>query len=117
MAEVKQHKDELIRILKLRNYRPKYPESEVTDKELAEIVTRVYSEGYILLWSTVLQDLIAFYKNETFKAKIPAGFVPYRLSELFELFGSKKHLSVSKLRLIHEAKKQGAKVESDKPRV
>lgn len=117
LAEVKQHKAELIKILKLRHYQPKYPESEVTDKELAEIVARVYSEGYILLWSIALEDLVAFYRNDTFRANIPAGFVPYSLSELIELFGGKKHPSVSKLKIIHEAKKQGAKVESDKPRV
>ena len=117
MAEVKQRKNELIKILKLRDYQPKYLEPEATDKELAEIVARVYSEGYILLWSTVLEDLVAFYKNATFKAKIPAGFIPYSLTELIELFGGKKHPSASKLRLIHAAKKEGARVESDKPRV
>jgi len=65
MAEVKQRKNELIKILKLRDYQPKYLEPEATDKELAEIMARVYSEGYILLWSTVLEDLVAFYKNAT----------------------------------------------------
>ena len=107
LAEVKMNKQELIRILKLKGYRPKYPEPRATDRELAEIVARVYSDGYVLLWSNILNDLIAFYRDEADRAGIPPGFVPYGLPELTELSGSKKRHSLDKLRLVHEAKKAG----------
>lgn len=120
LAEIKEHKPELLRILKLRGYQPKYAEPEATNKELAEIAARVYQTGYVLLWSNTLDDLVAFYKCDSDKAKIPPGFVPYSLQELVELFGGKKPLPIGKLRLIHAAKAQGAKVQpaypkSDKP--
>jgi hypothetical protein len=113
LEEVKAHKPELVKILKLEGYRAKYPEPRATERELAEIVARVYHEGYVLLWSTVLQDLVAFYRDEADKVGIPPGFVAYSLPELTELFGDKKRTSLDRLRLIHEAKKSGgAKVTS-----
>jgi hypothetical protein len=54
----------------------------VRARELQEIARRVMEEGYVLLWSTVLEDSVAFYKNETDRDRIPAGFVPYSDSEL-----------------------------------
>lgn len=116
LAEIKEHKPELLRILKLRGYQSKYSEPEATDKELAEITARVYQTGYVLLWSNTLDDLIAFYKSDSDKAKIPPGFVAYSLQELVELFGGKKPLPMGKLRLIHAAKAQGAKVQSVYPK-
>lgn len=110
LEEVKAHKPELVKILKLKSYRLKYNESQVTDKELAEIVARVYDKGYILLWSTLLQDLVAFYRDEADKASIPPGFVPYSLRELTELFREGNKHSAQELRLIHEAKKRGAHI-------
>ena len=89
-------------------YRLKYPDAQATREELEEIVERVHGEGYVLLWSTVLQDLIAFYRDDEAKSKIPTGFVPYSEAELEELYGDgKPPLSKSTLRLIHEAKKCG----------
>jgi hypothetical protein len=88
-------------------YRLKYPEGQASRQELAEIETRVHKEGFVLLWSTLLQDLVSFYRDEADKANIPPGFVPYSLQELTELFGSKKRHSLDKLRLVHEAKKTG----------
>lgn len=121
VEELRQHKSEVINILKAqgsiestnlpRNYRFKYPDAHITDQELSEIESRVLTEGYVLLWSNVLQDLIAFYKHEDDKKRIPSGFVPYSDDELWELFRpaeSPRHKQ--KLRLIHEAKKGGAKV-------
>jgi hypothetical protein len=107
LSEVKAHKPELLKILKIKGYHLKYSEPEATDHELAEIKARVNVEGYILLWSTVLQDLIAFYRGEADKSKIPPGFVPYSLRELKELFGKGSKVSKNELRLIHEAKRQG----------
>jgi hypothetical protein len=92
-------------------YRVKYPDAQATRQELEEIVARVHGEGYVLLWSTVLRDLIAFYRDAEARSKIPSGFVPYSEAELEELFGDNKPpLPTSTLRLIHEAKKHGGHV-------
>ena len=116
LAEIKEHKPELLRILKLRGYRSKYSEPEATNKELAEIAARVYQTGYVLLWSNTLDDLIAFYMSDSDKAKIPPGFVAYSLQELVELFGGKKPLPRGELRLIHAAKARGASVQPGYPK-
>jgi hypothetical protein len=86
----------------------KYPTDQVTRDELKEIEERVHNEGYILLWSTVLRDLVAFYRDDAARSRIPPGFVPYSDAELKELFGENRPpISKSSLRLIHEAKKSG----------
>jgi hypothetical protein len=105
--ELKAHKQEII--LALKGYQQKYPDSEVTDPELDEIAQRVHTEGYILLWSNTLQDLVAFYRDEEARCKIPPGFVAYGLAELSELFGKGKVCS-DKLRLVHEAKRLGGHI-------
>jgi len=110
LEEVKQHKPELITIIRLRDYRLRYSEVEVTEKELAEIVARVYHEGYVLLWSSVLHDLIAFCRSEEDKNKVPPGFVPYSLMELKELFSLGSKFPENELRLIHEVKRRGGRV-------
>ena len=74
--------------------------------ELKEIVRRVEGEGYVLLWSTVLEDFIAFYRSPADRTRIPAGFVPYSDTELYELFNERSaDWSVEALRRIHMAKK------------
>ena len=95
-------------------YRLAYPgQGGPSNWELAEIVRRVNHEGYVLLWSTVLEDLIAFYKTEVDRKKIPPGFVPYSEEELWELFTEEKPpVSQHTLRLVHESKKQGAHIDS-----
>lgn len=96
------------------NYRLKYSESHADDQELLEIENRVLTKGYVLLWSYTLNDLVAFYKTEADREKIPPGFVPYSDQELRELFGEgKATLSPGTLRLIHEAKKIEAEVLED----
>jgi len=110
--KLRQHKQEIM--LKLIGCRQKYPEDQATEQELEEIATRVESEGYVLLWSTILNDLVAFYRDEDARSKIPPGFVPYSEDELRELFGEGKQFpSKPTLRLIHEAKKQGGCIKSN----
>lgn len=93
------------------HYRLKYPEGQVSQQELIEIATRVHGEGFVLLWSHVLGDFVAFYQDEEVRSKIPSGFVPYSEAELWELFGEgKPQPSQQTLKLIHEAKKQGGSV-------
>lgn len=92
-------------------YRQKFPgDGPPGDAELAEISARVLIDGYVLLRSTVLGDLVAFYRDEEARGKIPPGFVPYSLGELTALFGEGAKKSVHDLRLIHEAKRQGCRV-------
>lgn len=113
VEELRQHKAEVLSLLMSQRYRPKYPEGQHRDKELAEIVTRVHKEGFVLLWSKVLEDFVAFYRDEETRGTIPPGFVPYKDVELWELFGADKPpLSQDKLRLIHEAKRLGGCVSS-----
>ncbi len=60
----------------------------------------------MLLWSTVLEDLVAFFKTEADRAKIPPGFVAYSEAELIHLFGDGGTMpSTHALKLIHDAKK------------
>ena len=123
VATLRQYKSEVIKLLisqsytemslQPKAYRLKYPDARITREELEQIAQRVKSEGYVLLWSTVLDDLVAFYHDEESRGKIPPGFVPYREGELNKLFGGHKQVSIAALKLIHEAKKAGgAKVTS-----
>lgn len=119
---LRQHKAEIVALLQAqanalpKGYRLKYPEAQASKQELKEIAGRVHTEGYVLLWSTVLQDLVAFYQDEETKSKIPPGFVPYSEQELWELFREGKTApSPSTLKLIHEAKKHGGRIISSGP--
>ncbi len=81
-------------------------------QEFHEIVRRVTLEGYVLLWSKVLEDFIAFHRDDVDpEVEIPPGFVPYSENELSVLFGKgSPDESENTLRLIHSAKKSGAVV-------
>ena len=82
-----------------------------TDAELTELEHQVASKGYVLLWSNLLEDFIAFYRSEADIQPIPDWFVPYRQRELWELFGEEDSgPSPNGLRLINETKKQGGRV-------
>ena len=113
-----QHKTDIIYYLRqeergdlIQHCRLVYPDSRQRPEELQEISRRVQMEGYVLLWSTVLEDLVAFYRTEADLRKIPAGFVAYSDQELRELFGDGKSVPSPKhLRLIHEAKKRGGQI-------
>lgn len=113
LAELKAHKHEVMDLLKLkrRGCRFRYPGELATDEELEEISRDIIRGGYVLLWSNVLQDLVAFYMNAEDRTRIPPNFVPYSLDELCKLFGKRDSpLNRHNLKLIHEAKKGGAKV-------
>lgn len=79
------------------------------DEELEEIVRRYNDDGYVLLYSTALQDRVTFVKDVDVAQRLPHGYVPYSGHELAELYGPElAPISHKTLRLIHEAKKQGA---------
>ena len=94
--EIKLYKSDLLDVL------PK-------DEELDDIVRHVRDYGYVLLWSNVLEDSVAFIRDDFDPARLPNGFVPYTLSELSKLF-TDTSLSADSLRLIHVAKQYGGKV-------
>lgn len=107
--KLRQHKQEVL--LRLKGYRLKYTGDSASGQELEEIATSVESEGYVLLWSRVLGDLVAFYRDEADRKKIPPGFVPYSVVELQELLGEGNQFpSKQSLKLIHETKKEGGRV-------
>ena len=82
------------------------------DAELVEIVGRVWDQGYVLLWSNVLSDFVAFVRTDEDAKAVPRYFTVYNLAELLEVFGDEAP-SPSALKLIHNAKKYGGKIISD----
>ena len=79
------------------------------DSELSDIVRHVREDGYVLLWSNVLEDSVAFIQKDYDPTELPLAFTPYTLDELCMLFADNS-LSADSLRLIHIAKKRGGTV-------
>ena len=82
------------------------------DSELIEIVRQVRQQGHVLLWSSVLQDLVAFAQTDADRENVPSSFTVYTVAELVEVFGDGTP-SPGSLKLIHEAKKYGGRIISD----
>lgn len=111
ISDLHQYKPQVRAVLAKDAYRADFPNPERRQEELAEMARRVEAEGYVLLWCEELEDMVAFYHNETNREKIPPGFVAYSDVELLHLFGPQQPgISTSTLRLIHVAKKKGARV-------
>lgn len=98
--EIRRHKSALLNHIALR--RP-------LDSELGDIVRLVRECGYVLLWSNVLEDTVAFVASDIDVKTLPLGFTPYTLDELSLLFADGS-LSEDSLRLIHQAKKHGGTI-------
>ena len=99
-------------------FRPASRGTGSSREELREITRQVEAEGYCLLYSHVLHDLVAFHQNDIDPSHIPPGFVRYSEAELRELFGDDKpEVSESALQLIHTAKVLGARVTGNYPKV
>lgn len=102
---LRHHKAEILAHLR---YHQKYPgDGPPGDAELREIEDRVYADGFVLLWSIVLQEMVAFYRDEDDKVRITPGVVAYSVEELGRLFADGTEVAASTLRLIHEAKRLG----------
>lgn len=119
---VRQHKRALRALLRGEGvepqgqYRQVYSGDGPGAGELAEMENRVKREGYVLCWSEVVQDFVAFHRDDVEPGIIPVDFVPYSLIELTHLFREDGvPLSVNALRLAHEAKKAGARVTGNYP--
>ena len=106
-------KPEIMLRLVQRKYELVYPDGICRDDELNEIEERVRKQGVVLLWSRVLEDLIAFVRDGYDTSLVPAGFTIYTESELATLFPD--DAPVTSLRLIHEAKRSGGKVIGNEP--
>jgi hypothetical protein len=70
------------------------------------IARRLKEEGWVLVWSSVVNDQIAFVWDERTLSQVPANVVPYTRAEVKHLVGSDPGM----LKLVHEAKKHGAVV-------
>lgn len=107
--EIRQNKSYLLAYL--RGHSQGQVHDEAGQEELLEIELQVQLEGHVLLWSTVLEDFVAFYRTADDVSKIPPGFVSYSTSELWKLFGERNDsMSAKTLKRINEAKKAGAVV-------
>ena len=119
VEELRQHKPAIMAALatpkssgpEVLGYRQEHQGAQ-TEGEIEEVITTVQRDGFALLWSTVVGDLVAFCGTDADRTRIPPGFVIYTEDELFHLFGDPAHkLSERQLRLIHAAKKlAGARV-------
>ena len=98
MNQIKRYKSDLMNLLRVQR-----------DQEMKDIVSLVKKQGYVLLWSSVLEDGVAFIHDDYDPSKLPLAFTPYTLDELCMLFADNS-LSANSLRLIHVAKKHGGKV-------
>lgn len=113
-AEIRANKPAIIDILQGRSL--KYPGQNTLQGEANEIARAVIDHGLCLVWSSVLQDTLAFVFREEYASVAPAGFVVYTIDELNELFSGHNAPSVATLKLIHAAKKlAGGVVKGHKP--
>ena len=120
---LKQSKPEIVEHLRQwdkerqqQRYQQVYSGDGPGEDELAELERRVNEGGYVLCWSEVLEDFIAFHREDVNPANISPGFVAYSLTELTHLFREDgEPLSVNALRLVHQAKKYGARVNGSCP--
>ena len=84
------------------------PATGSSNEHLGQLEESVRKNGYVLLWSDVLNDLVAMCQTNADAERVPRGVVAYTVAELSILFGDYAPTpSESGLRLIHRAKKLG----------
>jgi hypothetical protein len=110
LDELRQHKADILNILGKSHLGEASPMWHA--ENIAEVVNK---EGICLFWSELFHEMTAFIKTEQYRGKVPGGIVTYTIKELKELFGRNKHVTEQELKLIHEAKKQGALIISHNP--
>lgn len=107
--EIRLNKADLLDYLRWQSHKQEQYEAGLD--ELQEVERRVQNDGYVLLWSTALEDFLAFHDSTQDLQQIPPGFVPYSIQELWKLFGNgNDYMSATALRRIHAAKRSGANV-------
>ena len=116
ISDLHQYQPQVRAVLAIEANSTIYAEPGQRQEELADLVNRVETQGYVLLWSAELEDLVVFYSSEANRERIPPGFVHYSDAELLHLFGPEQpEISTSTLRLIHAAKKTGARITGVEP--
>ena len=106
LSEVRRRKSEILTYLIAQGYRRVFCGKGPDVDELDEIKHRLDSEGYVLCRSEVLDDDIAFHRDDVDSTTIPSGFVPYSSAELLKLFPPEQAIiSIKALKTIHAAKK------------
>ena len=95
MNQIKRYKSDLMNLFRVQR-----------DQEMKDIVSLVKKQGYVLLWSSGLEDGVAVIHDDYDPSKLPLAFTPYTLDELCMLFADNS-LSANSLRLIHVTKKRG----------
>lgn len=99
---LRQHKAEVVAMLASEGYRRPMEEAE-------EIARLVLVEGCVVVWCEALHDTVAFVRSQT--VAVPAGMVAYTSEELRQLYGpGQPDPSPQRLRLLHAAKKEGARI-------
>ena len=82
------------------------PMDLVDELELEEnLLFHLEEKGYVLLWSELFQDFVAFYMKSEVLNNIPDKYVTYSDQELKDLFSEGKSLSQKRLKFIHNIKK------------
>jgi len=98
MAFLREHKQELLALLRLR-HRPAEWHAE-------EVARRVVEEGFSLFWATEFQELVAFVLDASFTVYLPPGVVSYTVRELDALCsGMSGPVDLALLHSVHRAKK------------
>ena len=98
--EIKTHKIDLVDRLSIG------PEAR---SEMTELLSQVREQGFVLLWSNVLQDTVAFVRDAAMIDRIPNSFTIYNVDELSVLFREPQP-SEADLRRIHQVKKYGGRI-------
>ena len=111
LEELRRYKDDIRRELAKCHYDDVYSHPDQRENELMELVRAVKRDGYVLLWSNVLNDLVAFHRDDVDRAAIPAEFVPYSDNELRHIYGEDKpDMTEHTIRVLHKAKVLGGKI-------
>jgi hypothetical protein len=69
----------------------------------------VEKEGYCLVYLEVVDDVVAFARDDA-ADRVPPGYVVYTRSELVELYGKPRGTAIRTFRLLHEVKRLGGRV-------
>ncbi len=79
-----------------------------SDSRIQNLEAEAERTGYVLLWSRVLKDLIAFCRASEDAERVPRGIAAYTVDELAMLFpDSEGSPGIDSLNLIHRVKVLG----------
>lgn len=80
------------------------------ERERREINRLMQAEGFAVVWSSVLGEMIAFARDDVAASQVPGGVICYSLAEMEMIVGHGHDADM--LKLIHEAKKHGGRVKA-----